>query len=400
MHNPTPSRRRNRPKRSVEPHSRLSNDASSCATPHMLAMLQPAPQWSEQRSRPSPRQVAQHGGPEATIIVWTNRGQATTASPPPSARAPRRCATSWTRRCSQLAAGDHELEPRRRLDLAPGRHPHAAPGTASAGPPAPGIARRPTASRAPAASPSAAATTPPTPTTSTAGSPTPPLRQRRVHRDDHQRLRGRDDDGGDWTSSRSSPSSSRTCWASSATNNAGGGFKVTGWNTSCTNTGIPDNAEGGGNGMFWVFDGPTVDHLMTSFNSGDPKPTSWGNVVHTAGPAANITFGGRTSAAARTPATRSTGRSDTSPASPWRTSSRDAYGYTIAEPMTFGTFHAVLNETTGRLTIRGGPAAAATTRSSSRSSTAARSACQRGRRQRRAGHRRAARRRQPARVRH
>jgi hypothetical protein len=63
-----------------------------------------------------------------------------------------------------------------------------------------------------------------------------------------------------------------------------------------TDTGIPDDAEGGGVGNFWIFNGPSIDHLMTA-NNGGPGGSDRGRIVHTAGPRTNnapIVFGGLT----------------------------------------------------------------------------------------------------------
>jgi hypothetical protein len=124
-----------------------------------------------------------------------------------------------------------------------------------------------------------------------------------------------------------------------------------------TDTNVSDTAEGNGNGEFWVFEGPTIDHLMTTFNSGDANPTSWGNIVHTSGPGplGGLFFNNKTWFG-----------SDDAGNAFYNTSQRtlpsfvtthvlaDAYDYDFIEPDTFGTFYALLNESTGALTIRGG----------------------------------------------
>ena len=76
-------------------------------------------------------------------------------------------------------------------------------------------------------------------------------------------------------------------------NNNGGAYSGYRLESSgfATNTNIVDNAEGLAlYGRFWTFDGPTVDHLMTSYNSGDLTNASWGNIVHSAGGGGNINF--------------------------------------------------------------------------------------------------------------
>lgn len=120
-----------------------------------------------------------------------------------------------------------------------------------------------------------------------------------------------------------------------------------------TNTTIPDNADGAG--TFWAFDGPTIDHLMTSFNGGG----TWGNIVHSAGPAGNINFSGRNW---RGSASAGNGRANggrTIPDFAMAHVLADAYGYSIKEPWEFDTFHYLLNRDSpanggGELRIRGG----------------------------------------------
>lgn len=140
--------------------------------------------------------------------------------------------------------------------------------------------------------------------------------------------------------------------------NNGGGFQGYLLENFATDTGIADNAEGNGNGNFWIFEGPTIDHLMTSFNSGDPNPTSWGNVVHTAGvTAAGINFDGRTWFGSDDTGNAIYGNERTLPSFVMTMILKDAYGYTVNDPMAFGHFHAVLNETSGALRVRGGSVA-------------------------------------------
>jgi hypothetical protein len=121
-----------------------------------------------------------------------------------------------------------------------------------------------------------------------------------------------------------------------------------------TFTDIDDNAEGGGNGHFWVFDGPTIDHLMTSFNSGDPNDLSWGNIVHSAGAAGNINFAAKNWRGSEDSGNAIYGNERTLPSYVMTYVLADAYGYTVTDPETFAHFYAVLNETTNVLTVRGG----------------------------------------------
>lgn len=142
-------------------------------------------------------------------------------------------------------------------------------------------------------------------------------------------------------------------------NNNGGDFNGYRLESSglATNTGIMDNAEGGGNfGRFWVFQGPTVDHLMTSYNSGDATNASWGNVVHSAGVrATTLAFNGKQWQGSEDAGNALySGNERTMPSWTMAHILRDAYGYSIIDPEQFDTFYANLNRTTGALTIRGG----------------------------------------------
>ena len=61
-----------------------------------------------------------------------------------------------------------------------------------------------------------------------------------------------------------------------------------------TNTGTADDAEGGGIGTFWLFQGPDVASLMTNNNGGSGGSAAT-FPLHTAGPRPNnapISFGG------------------------------------------------------------------------------------------------------------
>src|SRR5262245_58199059 len=134
-----------------------------------------------------------------------------------------------------------------------------------------------------------------------------------------------------------------------------------------TDTGIPDDAEGGGVGRYFVFDGPSVTHLMTS-NNGGPGGSDTGRLVHSAGP------GGPSQPIAFPSAFRGNrqlfGADDISnaqfePGRRYLVSEvpaqilKDAYTYAIVPPQQFGTFFAVLDQSTGNLLIRGGPGTSA-----------------------------------------
>ena len=121
-----------------------------------------------------------------------------------------------------------------------------------------------------------------------------------------------------------------------------------------TETTIPDTAEGGGNGVFWLFDGPTIDHLMTSYNSGDPTTASWGNIVHSAGPIDLNIFGSNWQGSQDTGNAIYTTTERTLPSYVMAHVLGDAYGYSIERPDTFGTFYVLLDDATGEVLVRGG----------------------------------------------
>jgi hypothetical protein len=142
-------------------------------------------------------------------------------------------------------------------------------------------------------------------------------------------------------------------------NNAGGGYENYPLENFTTATGIRDNAEGGGSfGFFYTFNGPTIQHLMTGYNSGDGTSASWGNVVHTSGGTGNINFGGTNWRGTDDEGNAIyNGSERTIPSFVMAHILADAYGYSIIDPATFATMHTVLNQSTGQLTIRGGQSA-------------------------------------------
>lgn len=126
-----------------------------------------------------------------------------------------------------------------------------------------------------------------------------------------------------------------------------------------TETTTPDDAEGGGVGNFWVFQGPSVNVLLSGFDSGDGGQ-DFGAPVHSAGNrggAANnaLNFGGLTLYGAQEHMnafyefSRRYLLSDKI-----ALMVKDAFDLDIIEPEIFGTFYATLNDTTGELLVRGG----------------------------------------------
>ena len=123
-----------------------------------------------------------------------------------------------------------------------------------------------------------------------------------------------------------------------------------------TNTNIVDNAEGLGlYGRYWTFDGLTVDHLMTSYNSGDATNASWGNIVHSAGGGGNIDFNNVNWRGSEDVGNANYGINErTMPSWVMAHVLADAYAYSISDPESFGSMYAGINNSNGVLTIRGG----------------------------------------------
>jgi hypothetical protein len=120
-------------------------------------------------------------------------------------------------------------------------------------------------------------------------------------------------------------------------------------------TSVRDTAEGGGtSGYFYTFNGLSLNHLMTSYNSGDPDDDSWGNVIHTAGGTGNVSISGVPYHGTEDDGNAAGGGNERDLPS-WVTANifKDAYGYSIENPAKFGTMMAVLNRTTGQLHVRG-----------------------------------------------
>lgn len=124
-----------------------------------------------------------------------------------------------------------------------------------------------------------------------------------------------------------------------------------------TDTGVADDAEGGGTGNFWLFQGPSVASLMTN-NNGGVGGSAATFPLHTAGPRAGnvpIVFGGRTVFGVDDNANASMAAGQrTLVSNKTALIVHDAFAYDIVMPETFGTFYAVINQTTGLLTIQGG----------------------------------------------
>lgn len=123
-----------------------------------------------------------------------------------------------------------------------------------------------------------------------------------------------------------------------------------------TNTGIPDNAEGGGLGTFWTWESPSVRALLTS-NNGGSAGENIGWPVHVAGirpGAAPLVFRGEQFFGSEDAgnAIYEGGRRYL-PSNLVTLMLGDAYDYTIVQPERFGTFYTHLGAD-GTLLIRGG----------------------------------------------
>jgi hypothetical protein len=134
-------------------------------------------------------------------------------------------------------------------------------------------------------------------------------------------------------------------------------FNPPGWGTYLTNTNIPDTAEGGGVGTFYVFNGPSIKHLLTS-NNGGPGGSARPTAVHAAGPnggGAGVNFGGETYVGAQDHGNAVYEFSRRYTVNKvFSLMYRDAFGYGTENPAKWGTFYSVLNETSKVVTVRGG----------------------------------------------
>ncbi len=139
--------------------------------------------------------------------------------------------------------------------------------------------------------------------------------------------------------------------------NTGGSYQGYLLENFVTNTGIADNVGGGGNGRLYTFNGPNIQHLMTSFNSGDNNLVSWGNVIHTAEAGSAVISGNTWNAVDDEGDAWFNGAERVLPSFVTAQILADAYGYSIVHPATFATTHVVLNQSTGLLTVRGGQSA-------------------------------------------
>ncbi len=135
-------------------------------------------------------------------------------------------------------------------------------------------------------------------------------------------------------------------------------------NGTINTTGIQDFSEGGGIGTYRVFDGPSITHLMTS-NNGGGGGQDFNSAIHTAGPPGSGTNQPVSFNSAFRGARQLVGGDDPGNAvysfgqrtlvnDVLALIFKDAYGYTVTLPQTFGTVYSSLNQSTGQILIRGG----------------------------------------------
>ena len=139
--------------------------------------------------------------------------------------------------------------------------------------------------------------------------------------------------------------------------NAGAATALYNTGSFTTDTGVADDGQFGGNGNFFLFQGPDINALMTNHNGGNPGTAST-FALHSASPRANnapIVFAGKTVYGAVDNGNAGGNLNERTLVSN-RTALilKDAYDYEITMPETFGTFYASINNSTGLLTVRGG----------------------------------------------
>jgi Ca2+-binding RTX toxin-like protein len=119
-------------------------------------------------------------------------------------------------------------------------------------------------------------------------------------------------------------------------------------------TGITDNSVGDGDNNYWLFQGPSVNAVMTDYDINAEVTSSAGhNAMPVAGNPA-INFNGQsyyTTYDTMQPTNLSTRRILLSNKVALM---MEDMGYDVVPPETFGTFHSVLNSASGVLTIQGG----------------------------------------------
>ncbi len=121
-----------------------------------------------------------------------------------------------------------------------------------------------------------------------------------------------------------------------------------------TNTGITDNTIGTGGNSYWLFQGPTTNVVMTDYDILGPVTSTAGHNAMPRSGNTPINFGGTnyyTAVDTMQPTSLSIRRVLLTNKVAMMMSDM---GYDVVMPETFGTFHSVLNKSSGLLTIQGG----------------------------------------------
>jgi hypothetical protein len=144
-----------------------------------------------------------------------------------------------------------------------------------------------------------------------------------------------------------------TVVAAELTHALGLSSQLPGWTNLTTDTGVLDNSEGGGVGRFYIFDGPSINHLMTS-NNGGPSGDDFNEAVHSAGPSVRV-IGGVTYVAQNDIGNaRYEFGVRYKPNYAFALMFRDAYGFATQNPAQFGSFYAQVNPVSRLLRVYGG----------------------------------------------
>ncbi len=136
-------------------------------------------------------------------------------------------------------------------------------------------------------------------------------------------------------------------------NDAPARLQTSGYLIPPSGTGITDNAEGNGVGEYFVFSGPNITHLMTSYDSGG---SDTGAALHGAGPDGPVNYAGNTFYGAEDimNASYESGRRYLIGDAP-ALIIQDAMGYTVNTPSSLHLANAYINldTTTKELLVRG-----------------------------------------------
>lgn len=125
-------------------------------------------------------------------------------------------------------------------------------------------------------------------------------------------------------------------------------------NITMTNTGIPDTSVTASGNSYWLFQGPSLNAVMTDYDILGPVTSQAGHVAMPLTGNTPINVGGQlyyTAVDTMQPTSLSIRRILLTEKTALM---MQDMGYDVVMPATFGTFHSVLNSATGALTIQGG----------------------------------------------